>query len=155
MKITSFILAALLVCGVSARVGSTYSSQAAPVIQKRARVKQHLSRGTNSELIEGLEHLRKIKFMWNTVEGAVGYDACINCKISQGQREENDTNGTVEPAQDMCADSPCYIHTELEIGVAQAYSVRATFTDGTTTPWSDPVRFTPDEPGMTAAHQEL
>ena len=99
--------------------------------------------------------MRKIKFMWNTVEGAVGYDACINCKISQGQREENDTNGTVEPAQDMCADSPCYIHTELEIGVAQAYSVRATFTDGTTTPWSDPVRFTPDEPGMTAAHQEL
>ena len=155
MKATLFILVGLLAWTVSARVGGEIdSSRPAPVIEKRARVKQHRVIGKAGELIEGIEHLRKLKFLWNDVEGATGYDVCINCKITGGKRADNDAAGEVIEAQDRCADNPCYIHGELAQGETQVYHVRASFKDGTMTPWSEPSRFTPNEVGF-SEHEEL
>ena len=145
----------LLAALVSLAVAQEFSDKKAPVIENKARVKQHRNLGNpkQADLIEGKEHLRKIKFMWGSTDGAKGYDVCINCNIKDGKRDPP-PSGEVVHSTDTCGGQPCYIHGELAEGAKQRYHVRATFDDGKVTAWSDPKQFTPGEVGW-SHHQEL
>ena len=140
---------------VSLAVAQEVSDKKAPVIEKKARVKQHriLGNSAKRDLIKGKEHLRKIKFMWDATEGANAYDVCINCNIKDGKRD-HPPSGKVVHATDTCGGQPCYIHDHLKQGETQRYHVRAKFDDGKVTVWSAPKQFTPNEPGW-SHHAEL
>ena len=127
-----------------------------PVIDKRARVKQHRA-GAQGDLVSGEEHLRKIIVYWQPMPNALSYEICHNCHVNDdtGERRDEDV-GFVYPVnlEDTCAGNMCYVFKGVPLG-KNRFNVRVKTADEWSG-WSEHANFEVDEPGFPDhEHHEL
>lgn len=122
-----------------------------PVIDNLARVKEHRF-GANGDMVAGEEEMRKIIIQWDTIPGALQYQVCHNCKMTD--------DGVLEPGEihpvalDMVrAGRPVFVRPNTPLG-RNTFHVRASVEEGKWGPWSEQRVFNVDAPGN-AVHDEL
>ena len=149
MKDCFFGIALLLAGAVTIMV----SAKLAPVLDDSARIKEHRA-GATGELVAGEEELRKIVVQWDFLKGALEYEICHDCTISE---DGSVTGGsrTIVPIgrKGECGGRPCHIVRGAPLRL-NTFHVRANIADEGWTDWSAPRNFMVQDPGRTY-HEEL
>ena len=136
-QVLAFLLA--LLCMANAKV---------PDIDITARIKQHYVGGTNGDLVEGEEDMRKIIIQWEAIPGALEYQVCHNCIPT-----ETDGDLHTVPITQTRGGRPMYIKKDAPLGM-NSFQVRVSLAEGELTEWSKQRNFNVDEPGS-VHHEEL
>eukprot|EP00546_Thalassionema_frauenfeldii_P001971 CAMPEP_0178934440 /NCGR_PEP_ID=MMETSP0786-20121207/23863_1 /TAXON_ID=186022 /ORGANISM="Thalassionema frauenfeldii, Strain CCMP 1798" /LENGTH=170 /DNA_ID=CAMNT_0020612221 /DNA_START=66 /DNA_END=578 /DNA_ORIENTATION=+ len=123
-----------------------------------ARVKRHFVKGSNGDLVEGEEHLRKVILIWHDVTDAKLYEICHQCR---GAVDES-TGIMVDPSIGRtlkddyiktCGGKPCIVMPAAPLGYNR-FHMRYQNNTGDWSPWSRFKNFNVQEPGH-MEHEEL
>ncbi|CAB9518967.1 expressed unknown protein [Seminavis robusta] len=148
---TSSILSPLLVFLLALLSAIANEIPPVPQVDQVARVKEH-RRGANGDLVPGEENLRKLLLQWHAIPGALEYEVCHNCHISDsGDVLEGNINFV--PTSKTKAGRPVFVFPNAPLG-KNSFHVRVSVEAGVWGPWSEQRNFVVDEPGQ-VQHDEL
>ena len=147
----------ILLLIIAATVSSSTSKER-PVIEAKARVKEH-RHGARGELVPGEEGMIKVIVYWPKVFSALSYEICHGCYIidATGERIEDKSDvGTVYTVHpdSTCGGSICHVFKNVQRG-KNRFNVRVQTNDGWSL-WSEHANFNITEFGYAEhEHDEL